>query len=207
MDKGGTSGIRLPAGGGAVDGIGSDFTTNLNTGVGTYAVPIRLPNGYRGQAPQLALQYSSGMGADAFGLGWSLGGLAIRRDARNGVPGYDANDRLLLAGEELLDVGGGVFRPRVDPSMQRGRRSGSGWEVTDRQGTRYLLGVSEQSQERHPDRAGDDAIVSWNVEQVIDTSGNVTTYTYLRDGERLYLQRIEYAINRFEIEYEARPDP
>src|ERR1051326_2387270 len=73
-------GGRLPSGGGAVGGIGSDFSTNLNTGVGSYAVPIPLPGGFRGQAPRIALQYSSGAGADAFGLGWSLGTLAIRRD-------------------------------------------------------------------------------------------------------------------------------
>jgi RHS repeat-associated protein len=209
MDSGGTApgGIRLPSGGGAVSGIGSDFATNLNTGAGSYAVPIQLPSGHRGQAPQLVLQYSSGVGSDAFGLGWSLGSLEIRRDGRNGIPAYRPSDGLLLNGEELVDVGGGILRPRVDPSLQRVRRSGAGWEVTDRQGTRFLLGLTAQAQERHPDRAGPDAMLAWHLERVEDTSGNVTAYTYLRDQERLYLHRIDYAVHRFEIEYEQRPDP
>ncbi|HCU52466.1 MAG TPA: hypothetical protein DGG94_22180 [Micromonosporaceae bacterium] len=208
MDSGGTtsSGLRLPSGGGAVSGIGSDFATNLNTGAGSYAVPIQLPNGHRSQAPQLALQYSSGVGSDAFGLGWSLGSLEIRRDGRNGVPAYHASDGLLLNGEELVDVGGGILRPRVDTSLQRIRRSGDGWEVTDRQGTRFSLGLTAQAQERHPDLAGADAVLAWHLERVEDTSGNVTAYSYLRDHERLYLHRIDYAIYRFEIEYELRPD-
>ncbi|MGH3678992.1 MAG: toxin TcdB middle/N-terminal domain-containing protein, partial [Natronosporangium sp.] len=209
MDKGGTTpgGLRLPSGGGAVSGIGSDFTTNLNTGAGSYAVPIQLPNGHRGQAPQLALQYSSGVGSDAFGLGWSLGSLEIRRDGRDGVPAYRPSDRLLLNGQELVDAGGGILRPAVDPSLQRIRRSGDGWEVTDRQGTRFLLGLTAQAQERHPDLAGADAVLAWQLERVEDTSGNVTAYSYLRDQERLYLHRIDYAVYRFEIEYEQRPDP
>ncbi len=208
MDKEGTAPhvLRRPNGGGAVSGIGSDFKTNLNTGVGSYAVPIELPSGYRGQSPQLALQYSSGGGYGDFGLGWGLPSLSIRRDARNGFPTYTDEDRFLLNGEELIPLGDGLFRPEVDTSFQRVLRREAGWEVTDRQGTRFILGAGVASQERNPDRAGEDAVLQWMVERVVDTSGNVTTYSYLADEGRLYLHRLEYAVYRFEVTYEPRPD-
>jgi RHS repeat-associated protein len=208
MDKGGTApeGLRLPSGGGAVTSIGADFKTNLNTGVGTYSIPIELPSGFRAQSPQLALQYSSGAGHGEFGLGWGLPTLSLRRDNRNGFPQYDDSDTFLLNGEEVIPLGDGLFRPRLDTTFQRVRRLEVGWEVTDRQGTRFFLGASAASQERHPDRAGEDGVASWLVERVVDTSGNVTTYSYLEDGHRLYLHRLDYAMFRMEVEYEERPD-
>src|SRR6185503_16655206 len=137
MNKGGTApeGLRVPNGGGAVQSIGADFKTNLNTGVGTYSFPIELPSGFRTQSPQLALQYSSGAGYGDFGLGWGLSTLSIRRDDRNGFPRYDDTDTFLLNGEELIPLGEGLFRPHIDTTFQRVRRLDVGWEVTDRQGT------------------------------------------------------------------------
>jgi RHS repeat-associated protein len=189
-----------------VSGIGSDFVTNLNTGVGTYSVPVELPSGHRGRAPELALQYSSGAGQGAFGLGWTLPTLSIRRDLRNGFPRYGEEDVFLLNGTELVSLGDGLYRPEVDPSFQRVRRLGVGWEITDRQGTRFLLGTGAASQERHPDRAGESGVLAWLVDQVVDTTGNGTIYTYLEDGNRRYLHRIDYTKFRLEVSYEERPD-
>lgn len=208
MGKGGTSEqvLRRPNGGGAVNSIGSDFQINLNTGTGSYAVPIDLPDGYRSQSTQLALQYSSGAGHGEFGLGWSLGILAISRDSRRGIPHYSEADTFLLSGEILLPLGDSVFRPAVDSTFQRVRRLATGWEITDRQGTRYMLGTDPQSQERHPDIAGENGVHYWLLDRIIDSSGNETTFTYVADSGRRYLQRIGYAIFRVEIEYESRPD-
>ncbi len=208
MDKGGTSEqvLRLPNGGGAVNSIGSDFQINLNKGTGAYSVPIDLPDGYRNEAPKLALQYSSGAGHGEFGLGWSLGTLAISRDTRRGIPYYNDTDNFILGGEVLLSMGDGIYRPAIDSTFQRVRRLDMGWEVTDRQGTRFLLGTNIQSQERHPDIANENGVLYWLLDRIIDSSGNETTFTYVDDGGRLYLERIEYAIYRVEIEYETRPD-
>jgi RHS repeat-associated protein len=208
MDKEATAPqtLRRPSGGGAVAGIGADFKTNLNTGVGSYSVPINLPSGHRAQSPQLGLTYSSGSGQSEFGLGWGLFTIAIRRDTRNGFPRYSGDDVFLLNGEELAPIGDGLYRPLVDTTFQRVRRLEIGWEVTDRQGTRFLLGTDDASQERHPARPGEDGVLTWFMDQTIDTSGNATRYSYLRDGARLYLERIEYAIYRLEISYDVRPD-
>ncbi|WP_456442570.1 toxin TcdB middle/N-terminal domain-containing protein [Psychroserpens sp.] len=208
MNKGGTSEqvLRRPNGGGAVNSIGSDFQINLNKGTGGYAIPIELPDGYRSEAPKLALQYSSGSGHGEFGLGWSLGGLAINRDTRRGVPFYNETDNFILGDEVLLSMGDGIFRPAVDSTFQRVRRLDKGWEVTDRQGTRFMLGTKDQSQERHPDIAGENGALFWLLDRIIDTSGNETIFTYILDNNRRYLQHIEYAVYRVEIEYEIRPD-
>jgi RHS repeat-associated protein len=208
MDKEGTTPqtLRRPSGGGAVAGIGADFKTNLNTGLGSYSIPIDMPSGYRAQSPQLGLNYSSGARQSEFGFGWGLFTLSIHRDTRNGFPHYDDRDVFLLNGEELAPVGDDLYRPLVDTTFQRVRRLDAGWEVTDRQGTRFLLGIDADSQERNPARAGEDGVLTWLVAQTIDTSGNTTTYSYLRDGNRLYLERLEYAVFRLEISYAMRPD-
>jgi RHS repeat-associated protein len=198
--------LRLPSGGGAVASIGAGFTTQLNSGTGTYVVPIELPQGYRAQRPQIALQYSTGAGQAELGLGWSLPRLAITRDTRPGAPVYGDGDRFLLGGEELVALGGGRFRPRVDTSFQLAQRLPTGWEVRDRQGTRRRLGSTEASQERNPALPGEAGAAAWFLDEEIDTSGNSTRYSYLRDGGTLYLHRIEYAIYRLELEYEERPD-
>jgi RHS repeat-associated protein len=198
--------LRRPAAGGAVSGIGADFKTNLNTGTGSYSVPIELPSGYRTQSPQVSLSYSSGAGQTEFGLGWTLPVLHIRRDTRNGFPHYSDDDRFLLSGEELARIAGDIYRPLVDTTFQRVRRLEIGWEVTDRQGTRFLLGTDVASQERFPDRAGENGVLAWFVDRIIDSTDNETRYSYTADSGHLYLQGLDYAVYRMEITYEPRPD-
>ena len=51
----GGSVISLPKGGGAVGGLGETFSPDLFTGTGNFSVPIALPPGRSGLAPQLTL--------------------------------------------------------------------------------------------------------------------------------------------------------
>jgi len=184
MDKGGTSDqvLSRPNGGGAVSSIGTDFQINLNKGTGSYAVPIDLPDGYRSQSPQLALQYSTGAGHGEFGLGWSLGTLAISRDSRRGIPFYRATDSFLLNGEVLLPLGNNIFRPAVDSTFQRIRRLATGWEITDRQGTWFMLGTVPQSQERHPGVAGEDGVLYWLLDRINENGAHAAEAQTGADG-------------------------
>lgn len=68
----GGSVISLPTGGGAISGLGEKFAPDLFTGTGNFSVPIATPPGRAGQAPSLALAYSSGSGTGPFGLGWTM---------------------------------------------------------------------------------------------------------------------------------------
>ena len=198
--------LNLPTAGGAVSSIGSTFATNLNTGTGSYAVPLDLPKGYRGQAPQLSLSYSSGMGQGELGMGWSLPNMVIERDARRGFPTFTENDTFLLNGKDLLQIREGIYRPQVDTAFHRIKKLSKGWELTDRHGTRYLIGTSANSQECRPGHKGENAAASWLLASVIDTTGNTIKYSYTGERQRRYLLYIEYAVYRFEIRYEDRPD-
>src|SRR5262245_40078051 len=64
--------ISLPKGGGALHGIGEQFSPDLHTGTGYFTVPIALPPGRNSLEPQLELAYSTGNGNGPCGLGWSL---------------------------------------------------------------------------------------------------------------------------------------
>lgn len=98
----------LPSGNDAGRTIGSlDIS---GSGAATYALPIAVPPGINGVAPQIALTYNSQGGNGIAGYGWSISGLsAITRIPRTmfhdgvigGVNG-NINDRFALDGERLL---------------------------------------------------------------------------------------------------------
>ena len=84
----GGSVISLPSGGGAIGGLGETFSADLFTGTGNFSVPITLPAGRNGLAPQLSLGYSTGNGNGPFGLGWALSLPGVARKTSRGVPRY-----------------------------------------------------------------------------------------------------------------------
>ena len=79
-----------------------------NNGAATYTMPLALPPGVGGLAPNLSLNYSSQNGNGFLGLGWTLGGMsAIHRCnktiAQDGVTAgvsFSTVDRLCLDGHE-----------------------------------------------------------------------------------------------------------
>ena len=64
--------LALPKGGGAVQPIGTTFDVDLNTGTGSFTIPLELPTGPNAIRPELSLLYSSGAGDGIFGIGWTL---------------------------------------------------------------------------------------------------------------------------------------
>ncbi|MBN1596039.1 VCBS repeat-containing protein [candidate division FCPU426 bacterium] len=95
--------ISLPQGGGALKGLGENFSPDLFTGTGNFTVPIALPPGRNGFQPQLNLAYSTGQGNGPYGLGWGLSIPGIGRKTSRGIPAYDdATDIFILSGAEDL---------------------------------------------------------------------------------------------------------
>jgi hypothetical protein len=95
--------VSLPKGGGAIRGIGEKFAANPVTGTGSLSVPIAVPPGRSGFAPQLSLSYDSGSGNGPFGFGWSLSLPSITRKTDKGLPRYqdaEESDVFLLSGAE-----------------------------------------------------------------------------------------------------------
>ncbi|HUZ03055.1 MAG TPA: toxin TcdB middle/N-terminal domain-containing protein [Thermomicrobiaceae bacterium] len=198
----------MPPGGSSTQGIGVTFQPDLATGAAAMTVPLDLPNGPNNIAPQLRLAYSSGAGNGPFGLGWQLPLPALSRDTAHGYPRYDGSDTLLLEGcGELLDLGGGAYRPRVDDGSWRVAGHGEGFLVTDRAGLRYTLGSTVAScTVDDPALVAGQRIFDWRLERIDDALGNAAVFAWTRDARRLYLASVTYGVYQVRFVYEPRPD-
>lgn len=97
--------VSLPKGGGAINGIGEKFGTDLVSGSGTFSIPIPLSETRSGFGPNLALNYDSNSGNGPFGFGWRLSVPMISRRTEKGIPIYDDyndSDEFVISGSEEL---------------------------------------------------------------------------------------------------------
>ena len=220
-DPGG--GISVPAGGGALKGIGETFQPDLHTGTANLSVPIPLPPGRGALTPALTLAYSSGNGNGPFGLGWSLAAPRISRRTDRGIPVYDdAVDVFVLSGAEELapvplgaatsdDLPGGAsvtrYRPRTESGFARiVHVTGAGndyWDVWSRDGLRSRYGTQAPagtgttgwSDPAVITRPGG-GIFTWLITSTRDSFGSRIAYGYRDDGTggpQRYLQTVSYA--------------
>ena len=111
--------ISVPAGPGTIKGLGEQFEPSLNTGSATYKVDLDVPPGTAGFTPSLALRYDSGQGDGTVGIGWSLDVGSVQRQTAYGVPEYGAADRFVWEGQELVPMGGGVYRLKIEGAFLR----------------------------------------------------------------------------------------
>ena len=191
------------------------------TGDATLDFPLVVPPGRHGMQPELAVRYDSSGGDGWLGMGWDLRLPSIEISTLFGVPRYDGSERYLIDGEQLVPSGEpGRFVRRAEGSFERILRKGSGpadysWEVTDKDGTRYLYGQTAQA--RLSDPANGDAF-RWYLERVVDLNGNTIDYSYSLDsgsnGEpwvEVYPQAIAYSGGFYQVRFslddgEQRPD-
>ena len=81
-----------------------------SSGTATYSIPLVVPPGTAGVAPNLSLSYSGKAGNGIYGLGWSLDGLSsihrcgktIAQDGINVRINFENSDRLCLDGKRLV---------------------------------------------------------------------------------------------------------
>jgi hypothetical protein len=199
--------LTLPNGGGAVQGLGATFETDLNTGTGSYSIPIDLPPGPNGIMPTVTLRYSSSAGNGPFGMGWSLGAVTIARKNDDRIPDYGPNDNsfVLVGVEDLIPLGGGAYRPRVDTMNWRMLKSGAGWQLTDTRGLRHSLGATAESRVETVE-GGLTKTALWLLDTMTDTNGNTVRYSYRQDGAQRYLDHIDWGTCSLRFLYEERPD-
>ena len=232
-DKNGVSPnvISLPSGPGSIEGLGESFQPLLNTGTARYAVKIPLPKGHN--TPELKLQYESGFGDGPAGIGWVFGPGSIARQVDKGIPRYvdgpnsvdddtdgaideaDETDTFVGPdGEELVPVGGGVYRARIEGGFARYRKLGEGWEMTLRNGTRVELGPTADGQVADTSGA---KVFRWLPERSTDTNGNMIEYrwgSFPGSVNQKYLREIRYgpggppwsAFYFASFSYEDKPD-
>jgi len=184
---------------GSDDPYGLSGKSDLFTGAFTQSVPISVPAGRGGAGPNLELVYRSG-GANGFlGVGWDLALPAIERSTRHGLS-YSGDDYVVrLAGAgDLVSVGGGEYRAKIEKEFMRVRKVTAGdgrafWEVTSRLGVRYQFGVTAASRQDNP--ADPSQIFSWCLERVEDPNGNYFTIAYFKDAGAIYPDTVSYTGN------------
>ena len=231
----GGSVISLPSGGGAIGGLGETFSADLFTGTGNFSVPITLPSGRNGLAPQLSLGYSTGNGNGPFGLGWAASLPGVTRKTARGVPRYQdgsddgSPDVFIVSGAEDLvpvadDARGRVrYRPRSEGLFARIEHvrdaTGDYWEVRSRDGLLTRYGTPRPTDAapdwRDPavtdDRAsgGRGRVFAWRITETTDVFGNLVRYTYARDhGEEPGHAWDQPIVSRIEYaDYGDRADP
>jgi len=218
--------LALPDGSGSIQGMGESFTPNLNTGSGSFSVPISLPPGRRGLQPQIGLAYTTGSGDGPLGWGWSYGVPFISRQTDKGLPRYDDTDRFMYnGGQELVPIATSAgsmpegedwpyhvwdpdtndivyYRARIEGGFMRFffNRTLDTWLVQDRQGNHYFYGETEAEK-----TVGPKGTFQWSLSRLADVrrvktdGGNDVHYVYLEDGRTLYIQDIYW--NSFGQDY------
>jgi len=196
--------VSLPSGPGSVEGLGESFEPQLNSGTTSYAVALKLPPGRAGFQPDFSLRYNGGNANGVFGPGWSMSVPFIQRQTDKGLPQYDDTDTFIESGgEELVPVGGGLFRHENEGAFVRYEKSGEGWIATNPSGVKYTYGPDQDSQIKNGTN-----IFCWLIREIRDTNGNTVSFQYLKldSGPRQYLTEIAYNNHKIRFEYESRPD-
>jgi len=143
-----------------------------------------VPPGRHGMEPNLSVRYDSSGSDGWLGVGWDLQLPSIEVSTAFGVPRYDGTERYRIDGEQLAATSSpGVFVRRTEGSFERIVRQGTGpadyrWEVTDKNGTRFLYGQTTQARLRDAQSGN---TFRWYLEREIDLHGNTVDYSYLTD--------------------------
>ncbi|HEY7725173.1 MAG TPA: SpvB/TcaC N-terminal domain-containing protein, partial [Anaeromyxobacteraceae bacterium] len=176
---------------------------DLFTGLMSHSVPIEVPPGRHGMQPNLALQYRSSNGNGWVGVGWELEMGSVERSMKGGV-NYGGDAYVLRMGGAAVDLvqlqSGpyqGEYRAKIESgAFHRLRKLPASdgrtyWEVTTRDGTKYLFGQTSDARQDNPTDAGQ--IFKWCLDRMQDTSGNYLIFIYVKDAGQIYPSRIDYS--------------
>ncbi len=204
--------INLPKGPASIEGFGAGYEVSPASGLPGLSFPLEVPPGRAGLAPELALGYHPGAGADVLGLGWSLRLPAIERSLRTGIPRYDGADVWTLKnlgdGEELVSVAPGRFRQRIEqgPPVDIKQMPDGSMVARTVDGAQYFFGLTADARLA---RGGD--IFRLELSAIVDPHGNRIEFTHVRlDGsDAPLLARITWndGAAAVHFDYEPRPDP
>ena len=211
--------VSLPEGPGSLEGIGENVATEGNMGQMSYSVQVRVPQGFSGLTPQLAMGYSSGAGNGLLGMGWDLTTPYIERMTARGVPEYDTSDEFAADGSDEL-----VLIPGSSPPRYRSRREGSfvRWHWMDQGGGTDGYWVAEYPDGRvgyfgadadgntvaNARMAGPDGTFRYNLVELVDVWGHRAVYTYDPiDGNIPLISQIGYVYSggdtpRYTVDFE-----
>jgi RHS repeat-associated protein len=197
--------ISLPKGGGALRSIDEKFTINAANGTCSLSVPLPFSKARSDVGLNLSLEYNSGSGNSAFGLGWNVALPSIHRRTDKQLPLYEdaiESDVFVFSGAEDLvpafvedlkgnwapDIAGtGAvhvrrYRPRIDSQFSRIEKisidgeSGFYWKVTTRDNVVTIFGRTTAARLSDPNDPS--RIFRWLPEWTYDDRGNCVEFTY-----------------------------
>lgn len=176
---------------------GANVSSPGNSGAAGANIPIEVPPGRNGIAPNLILSYSSSKGNGWLGVGWDMSLGDIQRSAKRGV-NYADNDFVFSMGSgrsELVsrgDWGANYYGAKIESAFSKYfyNQSTGGWEVTTKDGTKYYYGSTSAS--RQDNVYG---TFKWSLDKVQDINGNYMTVGYFKDQGEIHLDRIDYTGN------------
>ncbi len=208
----GATAMPMPEGKGSTDPAVSE-----NTGAANLQIPIEVPPGAGGLAPQIRLSYSSHQGDGPYGIGWDLNLGEIQCSQRFGVPdyGYGSCARFEFNGQLLTRDGASDSYHTFVESFQKVEYLGASqsWEVTNPNGMIQRYGVDPDARVY----SGLD-IARWLLSEIEDPFGNVIYVSYddTTDPGTRYPIRLTYGadatkqVGKRSVELvfgEDRPDP
>jgi hypothetical protein len=176
-----------------------------NSGQAVWSMPVEVPSGINGLAPNLTVNVSTGGGNGVLGVGGGLSGSSaitrcgrtVYQDGYFQPPQYAQSDAYCLGGARLLlesgsyGADGSVYRTEVE-SFQRIKAYGSNstyddsntsslgsgpvyFEVTSRNGATTFYGRRPSTRDTDPATG---TIAVWKVDQLSDSNGNTLHYHY-----------------------------
>ncbi len=196
-------------------------------GAASYSIPLTLPVGTAGVAPELSLNYSSQGGDGLLGLGWSLSGQSVitrcrqtlSQDGQAKPITWTGEDRFCLDGQRLIDSGtyqnATHYKTEID-NFARILAFGSDYRpshfsVEAKDGSISYYGNTNSADQVFP---GIHRQYAWAISSFEDSVGNKITYEYDDDdGSDFRITKIEYAYAggntphaQVEFIYTRRPD-
>lgn len=178
---------------------------NAFKGAVSHTIPISVPPGRNGMAPELKLTYDDSNNNGLLGARWKIVLEEIRRSNKWGVV-YSDDDYIhetSAGAKELVSKGGNEYGTKIEETFSRYfNETTSGWLVVSREGTRYYYGRTSASRIDNGSK-----VYKWALDRIEDTNGNALEVTYEKNEGQLYPLRIDYdANNAVEFVWQSRPD-
>lgn len=192
-----------------VGSLPGNLSVNLNGSSG-YRIPIGLPLGVNGMAPEIALTYNSNSGQGFLGKGWMIEGISkIHRTARTrydspiyGNVQMSTNDIFALDGSTLNPLDGAYNSCEYTTATESYQRiychgdylgDPDYFTLESKNGltSYYGFDVSSESKRESPGLP----YIEWYRDRIVDQHGNYVRYQYEIIEDEIVLKNIEYTGN------------
>ena len=201
-------------------------------GAARYVVPLVLPPGTNGLAPELAITYDSHGGNGLLGVGFQLAGLSViercnatmTQDGTAAAPTLERTDRLCLDGKRLRLTAGvqGAASSQYQLEIEEFARvtaygqSGNGPQYFTVESPDGLIREYGATADSRIETVGSTSVRVWALNRIRDRSGNQVDFVYSEDTQTGGYRpaRIDYTGNALtgsvpyysvRFTYEARP--